>query len=137
MLNNLFAAGIFPPEVSAEALSASVFATLAANGYTAFNLVAGEAIAKHGFNRNSAGPFGQDIWTPWEDADTFLYTLASAFLGWRDIHASRTVLPEHRPSDYAILLRQAKAIPRYLVTLLRCSLQDFAGAIGAKLSWRR
>lgn len=99
VLENLFDGGIFPPEVSAESHSADIFACLVANGYTSFNLVDGASVAMRygratvataegprtfGFKAHSAGPFGEDILTPWEDADTFLYTLATAGLGWKD-----------------------------------------------------
>ena len=44
------------------------------------------------FKEHSAGPFGDDIRTPWEDADAFFYTLAKAELGWKDIHATHAQL---------------------------------------------
>jgi FkbM family methyltransferase len=46
VLENLFAAGILPPEISAEAHSADIFACLVANGYSSFNLVDGLTVAK-------------------------------------------------------------------------------------------
>jgi len=99
VLENLFSAGIAPPEISAEAHDAAVFASLVANGYRSFNLVDGLSVPRlYGttqiatpngskefcFKEHSAGPFGEDIRTPWEDPNTFLYTLASAGLGWKD-----------------------------------------------------
>lgn len=130
VLRNLFGAGIFPPEISAESHSVEVFALLVANGYTAFNLVDGASVPKvyanamvgtdsgkvpFSFKIHSAGPFGKDIVTPWEDADTFLYTLAGAFLGWKDIHASRTIRPVPRVSNKVILRRQLNGIYRKIV----------------------
>ena len=44
VLQNLFAAGIYPPEISAESHSINVFACLVANGYQAFNLVEGGTV---------------------------------------------------------------------------------------------
>ena len=105
VLQNLFAAGIYPPEISAESHSINVFACLVANGYQAFNLVEGGTVGSdYGdatvttpdgprhfhFKPHSAGPFGEDIRPPWEDADTFFHTLAIAGLGWKDIHSIPT-----------------------------------------------
>lgn len=102
VLRELFAAGIRPPEISAESHSIGVFACLVENGYQRFALVDGatvpEVYAHRGiyigqgrrrfsFKEHSAGPFGQDIKTAWEDADSFFQTLARAGLGWKDIHA--------------------------------------------------
>jgi FkbM family methyltransferase len=127
VLKNLFGAGIFPPEISAESHSVDIFACLVANCYTSFNLVDGLTAAKRygtapiattdgpsqfRFQEHSAGPFGEDIQTPWEDADTFLYTLAAAGLGWKDIHASRVIPPQPVASHREILRRQAAAIAR-------------------------
>lgn len=120
VLENLFAAGIFPPEISAESHSADIFACLVSNGYKSFSLVDGPSVAKRyaravittpegrksfAFKEHSAGPFGEDIATPWEDTDTFLYTLAAAGLGWKDIlvtlaflfSRAKVILVEHSP----------------------------------------
>lgn len=125
VLRNLFEAGIFPPEISAESHSAAIFACLVDNGYASFNLIEGRTVAERygstmistpegcrpfAFREHSAGPFGEDIGTPWEDADTFLYTLAGAGLGWKDIHASKTMPTSAPPANRTILARQAKAI---------------------------
>ncbi len=127
VLKNLFAAGIFPPEISAESHSADIFACLVASGYKSFNLVDGPSVASRygrtkiatddgprefAFKEHSAGPFGEDIRTPWEDADTFLYTLASAGLGWKDVHASRVVPAAPPAAHREILRRQAMAVAR-------------------------
>ena len=104
VLRELFAAGIRPPEISAESHSVGVFACLVENGYERFSLVDGHTVPqvynntmihigsgkrRFAFKEHSAGPFGQDIKTPWQDADSFLTTLARAGLGWKDIHATR------------------------------------------------
>jgi len=104
VLRELFAAGIFPPQISAESHSIGVFACLVENGYCKFSLVDGYSVPKvygdvviptrrgvrrFSFREHSAGPFGEDIRAPWEDADIFFSTLAKAGLGWKDIHARR------------------------------------------------
>jgi FkbM family methyltransferase len=137
VLKNLFGAGIFPPEISAESHSVDVFACLVANGYTSFNLVDGLTVGKcYGsasiattagpsqfrFQEHSAGPFGEDIRTPWEDANTFLYTLAAAGLGWKDIHASRVIPPRPVASHREILRRQAAAVARKIGAGLKARL---------------
>ena len=127
VLENIFAAGKFPPEISAESHSIGVFACLVANGYNSFSLVDGPTVPKvygnarvqtpagprdFSFVRDSAGPFGEDIRTRWEDADTFFTTLAGAGLGWKDIHASRVIPPGPRPSNGTLLARQTAAVGR-------------------------
>ena len=104
VLRELFAAGIFPQQISAESHSAGVFACLVENGYTKFALVDGhtvpdvygnaiiqtlKGVRRFSFKYHSAGPFGGDIRSSWQDANDFLYTLADARLGWKDIHARR------------------------------------------------
>ena len=104
VLRELFAAGIYPPQISAESHSAGVFACLVDNGYTSFALVDGhtvpevygnaiiqtlKGVRRFSFKYHSAGPFGDDIRANWQDANEFLYTLAEARLGWKDIHARR------------------------------------------------
>jgi FkbM family methyltransferase len=134
VLNNLFEAGIFPPEISAEAHSADIFACLVANGYSSFNLVDGRTVTKRyahatistpdgpkefQFMDHSAGPFGEDILGSWEDADTFLYTLANAGLGWKDIHASRVIQPRAPASHKEIVARQAQSVARKVIAGLK------------------
>ena len=133
VLENLFAAGIVPPEISAEAHSVGIFACLVANGYRSFNLVEGCSVAsRYGrasikttdgprefqFNPHSAGPFGEDIRTAWEDPDTFFYTLASAGLGWKDVHASMTIAPRPPASRREIFRRQAVSVAKRLALRL-------------------
>jgi FkbM family methyltransferase len=112
ILESLFAAGIFPPEISAEAHTVEVFARLVAAGYTSFALVEGNT------PDDSAGPFGEDI-PRWEDPDTFLYTLASRGLGWRDIHASKTIQPQPQPRYRTIAGRQALALVKNALRAVR------------------
>lgn len=112
VLENIFAAGVFPPEISAESHSIGVFCCLVTNGYNCFSLVEGWNVPKtygnatvqtpsgprqFNFRPHSAGPFGEDIRSRWEDADAFFTTLAQSGLGWKDIHASTVVPPAQRP----------------------------------------
>lgn len=119
VLNNLFAAGIFPPEISAEAHSVETFARLVVAGYRSFSLIDGATVTKLGFPAHSAGPFGGDIGGRWEDPDTFLYTLASRGLGWKDIHASRVIEPGARPPGSLTAARQLLGIGRRAFQKLR------------------
>ena len=108
VLRELFASRIYPPEISAESHSVAIFACLVEHGYKSFSLVDGQTVSEkygsatiktatghksYSFPDHSAGPFGDDIQSPWEDADSFLQTLAAAGLGWKDIHASRVPRP--------------------------------------------
>ena len=105
ILRELFDHHVFPPYLSAEAHSIEVFQVLAASGaYKAFKILEGETVGTiyvdhdvmteaglvhHHFSVHSAGPFGNDIFGPWESAATFAETLSRVGLGWRDIHVSR------------------------------------------------
>ena len=75
VLRAIFAAGIRPPEISAESHSIDVFASLVEAGYRSFNLVDGWSVAhvynnasietllgrrRFSFRSHSAGPFGAD-----------------------------------------------------------------------------
>jgi FkbM family methyltransferase len=108
VLRNLFSAGIWPRFISAESHSIEVFAILCAFGYKSFNLVDGPSVhevyrnaviacdtgrRRFSFRFHSAGPYGFDLTSPWVDADAFFQRLAREGLGWKDIHASRTVMP--------------------------------------------
>ncbi|HVM38988.1 MAG TPA: FkbM family methyltransferase [Sphingomicrobium sp.] len=134
VLQNLFAAGIFPPEISAESHSVQIFACLVVNGYKAFSLVEGSTVGRDyrsatiatpqgqrqfRFREHSAGPFGEDIKAPWEDAQTFFHTLAIAGLGWKDIHASRVIAPSPPASSATIAARQAARLFRRSLLLLK------------------
>jgi FkbM family methyltransferase len=97
VLREIFSAGIFPPEISAESLSVEVFALLVAYQYKSFNIVDGGFVA---------GPFGEDIKTPWEDAETLFYRLAAEGLGWKDIHASMIYPPNPTITDAEVIRQQ-------------------------------
>jgi FkbM family methyltransferase len=125
VLRNLFAAGIFPPEISAEAHTVDVFALMVVNGYKSFALVDGSSVAeKYGFRPHSAGPFGPDIGGPWYDPEAFFYLLASEGLGWKDIHAMKGPGEQLRRRD--LILRQARGLARNVRGAVRARL----GAIG-------
>ena len=110
LLEDLFSHRIFPPYLSAESHSIKVFTALVSLGrYKAFKLVDGPSIPhtygrhtirttsgaeEHAFPDHSAGPFGNDINGGWEGPESFFRTLASAGLGWKDIHVSNVDLPE-------------------------------------------
>jgi FkbM family methyltransferase len=127
VLFDLFEAGINPPEISAESHTIDVFARLVAAGYGSFALVDGETVPlvyrettiatatgprTFQFKPHSAGPFGADIQSEWQDPETFFYTLANAGLGWKDIHASRLIPPEPEPRLRVILARQLATLAR-------------------------
>jgi FkbM family methyltransferase len=103
VLEDIFENGVRPPYISVESHSIQVFALLVAAGYRKFNLVDGitvsmsygdakintpQGIESYSFKYHSAGPFGEDIVSPWLDQDSFFYFLASVGLGWKDIHAT-------------------------------------------------
>ncbi len=132
ILKTIFDHGIRPPHMSAESHSAEVFALmLAVGGYQSFNLVDGESVStcygeaaiqtEHGsehyaFPFHSAGPFGEDIASPWLTPDNFLYLLAFEHLGWKDIHVSNvipadpTVKPYMKSYFRKALIRKGKAL---------------------------
>lgn len=139
VLTELFANGIRPPHISAESHSVEVFAALVAAGYTAFNLVEGRSVTSiYGrttistpagsqpfeFNEHSAGPCIDDILTPWMDRESFFYFLASAQLGWKDIHATTAQVPtvSYRGPDCVLNVRQ--------------HLSDLFPSIGRSISYR-
>lgn len=108
VLADLFAASIFPPFISAEAHSIDVFCLYVAHGYSFFNLVDGRSVhaeyknaeirttdgkQKFSFRHHSAGPFGEDIASPWMAKDAFFWFLQSKGLGWKDIHATNLRMP--------------------------------------------
>lgn len=110
ILEDLFAAGIRPPYISAESHDAGIFASLVSRGgYRAFKLVDGMTVVKkfadwpittsrgverYSFPNHSAGPFGEDIPGPWICADKMFYLLGRERLGWRDLHATNCAAPD-------------------------------------------
>jgi FkbM family methyltransferase len=111
VLRDLLEASIAPDFISVEAHSMMVFALLVTHGYDSFNLVDGSSIyeiyhcvnimtpsgkVEYSFGGHSAGPFGEDLASPWWDSNAFLYVLASERLGWKDIHATKVIRPNGR-----------------------------------------
>lgn len=120
VLAELFGKEIYPDFVSAESHSIRVFCLLAAAGYKSFNLVDGSSVAKryketsistfngvetYSFPFHSAGPFGEDIRTPWLDENKFFCLLSNEGLGWKDIHATNQIQPAS--SSPAMVRRKA------------------------------
>ena len=108
VLADLFDNNIRPPYVSAESHSIEVFCRMVAAGYTSFNLVDGPTVSsryeralintatgktEHRFMPHAAGPFGDDIASHWLDPQSFFAYLASAGLGWKDVHATLLDVP--------------------------------------------
>jgi FkbM family methyltransferase len=127
ILRSLFENGIRPPFISAESHSIDIFAALVAMGhYNAFKLVEGSTVSKiysdhqvttqnkienHHFESHSAGPFGNDINGEWITADNFLRVLAVHNLGWRDIHATNTLIadPNYQPYRAKLEVKSLKS----------------------------
>jgi FkbM family methyltransferase len=137
VLRSIFGAGIYPPEISAESHSVDVFACLVEADYKAFSLVEGWSVSdvygrtsivtpdgsrEFRFKSHSAGPFGEDIRSEWQDPDTFFYTLAAAGLGWKDIHASNVLRPAPAPPFRTLICRQAVALAKKAARGLRSRL---------------
>jgi FkbM family methyltransferase len=112
ILADLIKNNILPDFVSAESHSIDVFCWLVAGGYTSFNLVHGPSVHElyanaqiaspggtttHCFKRDSAGPFGEDIITPWRTKTSLFNLLALEGTGWKDIHATNLITPVEIP----------------------------------------
>jgi len=132
ILRALFAAGIRPPYISAEAHDAEGFCALVAlGGYTGFKLVDGDIVdkqysnvavdvggrsEKYAFPYDSAGPFGEEVLGPWMNRDDFLRFLAFEGYGWKDVHA--TTLHDPKGGDRVTLTRYLLS-RRFLLRLAR------------------
>jgi len=111
ILRSLFSNNIRPPFISAESLSPIVFSLMMCHGnYTSFNLVDGQTVSdkygntlintscgteKYSFPSHSAGPFGEDISTPWMNTVNFFRYLGLEGFGWKDIHATLAIEPNN------------------------------------------
>lgn len=123
VLRALFAQGVLPEYLSAEAHDVEVFRLMVdIGGYKAFKLVDGRSVAQrygehfimtpfgrelHAFPHHSAGPYGNDIPGNWMTLHAFVALLRVVGPGWKDIHASRIDAP--RPGIPGWLLPQKKA----------------------------
>jgi len=134
IIRNLIENRIFPEFISAESHTIEVFALLASsNFYTSFNLVEGRSVVEKykntpintltgqeffSFPNHAAGPFGEDIKSPWMTSEHFFELLAYEGLGWKDIHATNKLLakPENKVllSDYAKSYLLKKMTPKFL-----------------------
>jgi FkbM family methyltransferase len=134
IVRNLIENRIFPEFISAESHSIEVFALLASsNFYTSFNLIDGRSVVEKYkntpistlkwpesflFPSHAAGPFGEDIRSPWMTLEHFFELLAYEGLGWKDIHATNKPLakPENKAlfSDYAKSYLLKKMTPKFL-----------------------
>ncbi len=109
VLKNLLNEGIIPPYISAESHSIDTLSSLICMGYPAFKLVKGKEVAdlysecqvhspqgvvNYSFPHHSAGPFGNDINSPWMSAEYLFRYLAFDGWGWKDIHASMLDAPD-------------------------------------------
>jgi len=123
VLADLFDSNIRPPHISAESHSIEVFCRMVAAGYTSFNLIDGPSVSRlyeravistvtgpmvHSFNPHCAGPFAEDIASPWFDPDSFFRYLAAVGLGWKDIHATTVDVPRvvYRSPEPLLSFRQ-------------------------------
>jgi FkbM family methyltransferase len=139
ILQCLFALGIFPPFISAEAHSIETFARLVAEGgYNSFKMVDGPSVSRiysnrmirseslgsvvsYSFPPHSAGPFGNDIDGPWRSADDFARVLALETFGWKDIHATKQFAPTECDT------RMRELFLKYLVRAAKSTLKKLFG----------
>jgi FkbM family methyltransferase len=139
IVRNLIENRIFPEFISAESHSIEVFSLLvSSNVYTSFNLVDGRSVVEKykntpistltgqesfSFPNHSAGPFGEDIKSPWMTSEHFFELLAYEGLGWKDIHATNKQLarPDNKVhfSDYAKSYLLKKMTPKFLRPLFK------------------
>lgn len=117
VLRELFALGVFPTFVSAEAHSPEVLEILIKDGgYTGFTLVNGASVHLryrwhrirtpegnffHRFPLHSSGPFGGDLPGPWYSPDGIQGLLRLEGFGWKDLHATNMPMGRlrNRPSQ--------------------------------------
>jgi FkbM family methyltransferase len=133
ILRDLFENGIRPPFISAESHSIEVFCLLVCAGYTSFNIVQGRTVPQEyrnarietasgqdifSFKEHSAGPFGEDLRSPWVDADVLVRRLAVVGLKWKDIHATTLIPPcNHVNGVYSTDLLSVLTLRRVLPLL--------------------
>lgn len=105
VLLDLFAEGIFPKYISAEAQLIDVYCALVSMGYESFKIVRGMniptefadcpvrsldgSLVPHEFSRCSSGPFADDLPGEWMNKKEALERLLDGGLGWVDLHATR------------------------------------------------
>jgi hypothetical protein len=131
ILRGLFIGNIRPRYISAESHSIEVFSILVGSGrYNAFKLVDGATVStiynshqitvdnmlkSYSFPYDSAGPFGEDVLGDWVTADKFFSFLAIEGLGWKDIHATNAVEPNHAANPKPSTRKVVELFVRYLI----------------------
>lgn len=103
VLGDLLENEIRPPLISAEAQNIVPLDLLFSLGYRKFRIVEGSKVGLNGpqlirridgslqafeFKTGDAGPFGDDLATPWLDRELAEAQLRATGFGWVDIHAS-------------------------------------------------
>jgi FkbM family methyltransferase len=121
ILKDLFENGIRPPFISAELHSIEVFCLLVLTGYKSFNIVDGPTVHEEyrkarietvsgpeifSFRKHSAGPFGEDVRSPWVDAEALISKLSVIGLGWKDLHATTLIPACNNASGTVLTLRR-------------------------------
>ncbi len=135
ILRAIFSAGIRPTYISAESNEIDVFALLQAlGGYQSFNLVDSPNVARdyanhpilvngqkegYSFPYHSAGPFGDDLVTPWMTANNFVSFLSLEGLGWKDIHATNMIAPDPAAVHPPLSAYVSKAIKQRFARVFR------------------
>jgi len=136
ILKRIFENNINPYYISAEAINDEVIELFLNNKiYKSFKLIEGNTVEflyrktniynqsqkiKFKFDKNSAGPFGNDLLGRWIKKENFKQLMKYKKFGWRDIHASRIDdFEEHMNGDKYIniekkLIKKAKFIKRLL-----------------------
>ena len=104
ILKRIFDNNILPNYISAEAINTEVISLFLNNkNYNSFKLIEGSTLGllyrntkigvnnkkfKYSFHKDSAGPFGNDLYGNWIKKDNFEKLIKFKMHGWRDIHAS-------------------------------------------------
>jgi FkbM family methyltransferase len=104
ILKKIFDNDILPNYISAEAINSEVINLFLNNkNYNSFKLIEGDTIGflyrnskiivnnekfKYSFHKDSAGPFGNDLYGNWIKKNNFEKLMKFKMHGWRDIHAS-------------------------------------------------
>ena len=136
ILKKIFDNDILPNYISAEAINSDVINSFLINkNYNAFKLIEGDSVGflyrnikidaykkkiKYSFDKESAGPFGNDLHGKWIKKENFVKLIEFKGPGWRDIHASLFDEYENNSnSDKYIQIEQklkkkAKFIKRFL-----------------------
>ena len=115
ILKRILSNNIRPNYLSVEATNPHIFELLYSIGeYNSYKLVEGNnveyiyknlkiyiksIINKYSFSKNSAGPFGNDIYGSWITKENFSKLMEFKSCGWRDIHCSLIDSPEEEENS--------------------------------------